>query len=432
MSAGVVVSVNPTRRGDTLAADVSAADVLVFVEDSGDFAEDDDFVLGEQWLVVGDSVPMRYIGNDVDTGALTLNEPVGAIYEAGTPVLLWDQTVQPDGAEATEYLANVQLADGSGVVPAVVPHELIPLAGVDNLNGAAVEVTETAPQQWEVSAVNGRVPLLDASSIDLTTLPDSGPGQTFSADPPTVTEGFAEGHAWWQVVGDEVTGFWRLTGGAWVAQAIVTSAAIESLSTLNLSTVNLVAVDIDGGTIDGATISGGTVQTAASGQRVVIRDGGLIGHEIAFYNSSDVKTGRVGSSAPGSGGGGLILVDEDWNSMIDMAQHMLLSAADELRLEGRTGGIRLGPNGRLFEALRFGLHSGNTDASGRTTVAHGLGVTPTVVLAQPTGAGPNGRKVYWITGASDATNIVFEHRTSAGALLGSGISGEVAWVAIAI
>lgn len=56
--------------------------------------------------------------------------------------------------------------------------------------------------------------------------------------------------------------------------------------------------------------------------------------------------------------------------------------------------------------------------------------TPTVVLAQPTGAGTNGRQVYWITGATDATNIPSEHRTAAGALLGSGVSGEVAWIAI--
>lgn len=173
MTTGVVTTVSPSRRGDTLAADTTITDTLLLVEDAGDFAEDDDFLTGDRWLVIGESEPLQYVDSDMDADTLTLAAPVGVVYEAGTPVYLWDETVQPAGAVAVEYLAHVELSDNSGVVPALVPHELIPLAGVDNLNGAAVEIVETAPQQWQVSAVYGREPTIDGTTIDPATLPSS-------------------------------------------------------------------------------------------------------------------------------------------------------------------------------------------------------------------------------------------------------------------
>lgn len=174
-TSGVVVSVSPEVRGDTLAAPTAATDMVLRVEDVGDFAEEDDFDHGEQWLTVGDSAPLRYVATDEDAGTITLAAAVGAVYELGDQVAVWDPSVPPSGAPVTEYLANVRLSDNSGTPPAVVPHELIPLAGVDNLAGATVEIVETDPQAWTVAAVTGREPVLDGSYVDPATLPPPAP-----------------------------------------------------------------------------------------------------------------------------------------------------------------------------------------------------------------------------------------------------------------
>lgn len=169
---GVVTSVTPTYRGDTLAAATTATDTLLWVEDAGDFAEEDDFTSGDQWLVVGDSGPIQYVASDMDSDVLTLANPIGTAFEEGLPVRLWDPTVPPAGAPVVEYLAYIQLADETGTLSATIPHEMVPLAGVDNLVGAQVAIVETDTERWEVAAVMGREPIIDGTKIDPETVPD--------------------------------------------------------------------------------------------------------------------------------------------------------------------------------------------------------------------------------------------------------------------
>jgi hypothetical protein len=70
------------------------------------------------------------------------------------------------------------------------------------------------------------------------------PAQTFSPNPPVVTDGYADDHVWWQYADDEVKGMWRFKDGAWVPAVIVTydalvaqNAFIEVLASLDFTVI---------------------------------------------------------------------------------------------------------------------------------------------------------------------------------------------------
>lgn len=156
MTTGVITNEpSPDWQGDTLAAAATTGATSLVVDEALDFDDDD---TRSRWLVVGESDPLEYTAVDHDTNTITLAVPTTEDYEAGLPVVLWDPTAD---AKVIEYLAPVRLTDGSGTVDAVIPHEKIPLNGVDNLVGASVSLTEDGGE-WYVSQVFAREATLDA------------------------------------------------------------------------------------------------------------------------------------------------------------------------------------------------------------------------------------------------------------------------------
>lgn len=178
----IVSEPTPDFRGDTLAADAAIGATSLLVTEMVDFDDDPDNT-SPRWLVVGESAPMEYAAVDEDALTVTLVAPTTEAFEAGLPVTLWDPTVTGGGAKIVEYLAPVRLADGSGTVDAVIPHEKIPLNGIANLVGAQVGLAEDAGE-WYVAQVYSRQAIVDQATIDVPfitlyratgqSIPDSG------------------------------------------------------------------------------------------------------------------------------------------------------------------------------------------------------------------------------------------------------------------
>lgn len=179
MNVGTILVVDPDRRGGTLVTGTAATDLVLELEDATDFDE------AGGWLVVADSDPIPYAAVDDDAELVALTAPVGGIYEAGLPVDIWDPTVSPAGARMVEYLATVDTADGQ--LKALVPHELIPAAGVDNLEGASVELSQTDEGRWYVSQVYGREMVLDLSTADPESAPEGLGGGGGPTGPPAAS-----------------------------------------------------------------------------------------------------------------------------------------------------------------------------------------------------------------------------------------------------
>lgn len=174
MTTGVVLSVGPTTPGDTLAVTTAPTDTVIQLEDTGDFANEDDLALDSHWLTFGDSAPLRYVVNDEDAETLTLDEPVGEVFEAGLPVRMWDATVKPDGDWFVEYVAQVRLDEQPDAepVPAVVRDDKVMFADFDDLlalTGARVVIAQDEDaeyeDEWFVSEVLGRAPRIDPNAV---------------------------------------------------------------------------------------------------------------------------------------------------------------------------------------------------------------------------------------------------------------------------
>lgn len=159
MTVGVVSDTTTDWRGSTLSAGTSVGTVVLAVEETVDFDEDGG------WLVVGDSAPKQYLTCDEDAATVTLAAAVGAVFEAGEPVNIWDPSVSGGGAQVVEYVATVDLADDSGAVDAVIPHSMIPTSGIDYLVGASARLAEADDGEWYVGEVLGRDVRVDPGSI---------------------------------------------------------------------------------------------------------------------------------------------------------------------------------------------------------------------------------------------------------------------------
>lgn len=188
MTSGTVVAISQDWRGDTLAADAATTDTELQVAEAVDFDEDGG------WLVVGEGDPLEYLSvDDPEDGTpatLTLASPLDEDLEAGLPVVLWDPTVPGGGSRVVEYVAAVQLSEDAGVPDAVIPHEQIPVAGIENLIGASVSIEEDDEGEWWVAYVHGREPVIDGGKIDPTTMPPAGdPELPVSSPTPVVTNG---------------------------------------------------------------------------------------------------------------------------------------------------------------------------------------------------------------------------------------------------
>lgn len=161
MTAGRIESVTPDWRGDTLAADVAVGAVVLPVTDTADF---DDDPTSSRWLTIADSTSLRYVDVDHDAATVTLADPLAVAYDAGLPVVVFDPTVAGGGAQTVEFVASVET--DRGPVPAVVPHEMIPLAGVDNLVGASVTLVEDDDGEWYIDRILGRGPRMDPGYLE--------------------------------------------------------------------------------------------------------------------------------------------------------------------------------------------------------------------------------------------------------------------------
>lgn len=154
-----------------------------------------------------------------------------------------------------------------------------------------------------ILAAPGVMPQMDGSLINSETLPAT-PGQVFSADPPVSTD-YPEGFAWWQVVDGDVVGFWRLVGGVWTEQQIVTAEALYATNALILAlqAVDLSAVNLDAVNLTSPNIVGALIRTALAGNRLVIAQDD-VGGSIKFYSGDDAEAnvGRLDPSIVGSGG----------------------------------------------------------------------------------------------------------------------------------
>ena len=167
MSVGVVQSVTPVRAGGTLTADTASGDTVLLLDDAADFAEDAATVA--RWLVIGDDdTPRRYgsVANDDEAQeSVTLSSTVGAVFEAGTPVTVWDPEMASEDKRVVNYKAAVRL-DGAGSVSVLLKHTQVQLAGAQTLVGARVSLEETSPGVWEVADVHGREPQIVGVDAD--------------------------------------------------------------------------------------------------------------------------------------------------------------------------------------------------------------------------------------------------------------------------
>ena len=170
MSTGVVTSTSPDTGSATLTAAVTATDTVLPVDDAAAFAED---FSESRWLVIGSEMtPREYIGvqNDEELGqeTVTLAAAVGGTgFEADLPVTPWDPSSPAADKRAVEHKVSVRLDGQDGTILALVPHAMIPVAGIDYLIGAGVRLVETYPSsgEWKVAEVFGRDAVVDGMTV---------------------------------------------------------------------------------------------------------------------------------------------------------------------------------------------------------------------------------------------------------------------------
>ena len=167
MTTGVIVYVDPSPNAPALTAALAATDDVALVEDAEPF--DEEFAEA-RFLAIGDDlVPHEYVAvaNDDDAQqSVTLAADAGVDYEAGLLVYPWDPDAEGADKRAVEYEAQVRLDGQDRTIPVIVRHTLIPLAGVDTLDGATVTIAEGADGEWEVAQVVGREPAIAASTVN--------------------------------------------------------------------------------------------------------------------------------------------------------------------------------------------------------------------------------------------------------------------------
>ena len=146
---------NPRYFGDAAAFDHAAGGYTLTVAESVEFNDEGGFV------VIGESTAaIEYVRKDPDTHTLDLATALPSAVEAGTPIWAWDPTRKPGGARAVEYRVTVDIDGAAGGLDFTLPHELIPLSGVQYLEGASVRVDGDS-----VVEVLGREPVVDGSVL---------------------------------------------------------------------------------------------------------------------------------------------------------------------------------------------------------------------------------------------------------------------------
>jgi hypothetical protein len=227
---GTLVEVVPEVQGSSLTADVAAAGTVLPVADISDFPDAGSVQVG--------AVTYAYTLDEA-AGTLVLGAGLSALAEEGDRVALLN--AQGEVEQVVYALVDIEGDDGSDPVSAVIRTAEQPFFPLGTQEAGSVVEVESIPEGYVVLSRTRDPAVLDGSYLDTDTAPV---GQTFSEDAPTSTEGYAEGHAWWQVVDGEVLGFWALVEGAWTTADIVTADALtaknaflEVLSTLDFTVI---------------------------------------------------------------------------------------------------------------------------------------------------------------------------------------------------
>jgi hypothetical protein len=110
---GHVRSVRSVRLGDVLAADASASDAMLTLENVEDFDEVGGFIL------LDDTEQAEYTAVDFDLNTLTLAAGIGSGYESGTSV-----TMYPDVIERRALVEIDDSDQDDEVLDVRVPHAL--------------------------------------------------------------------------------------------------------------------------------------------------------------------------------------------------------------------------------------------------------------------------------------------------------------------
>jgi hypothetical protein len=171
---GRVAVVFTANIGTTLAADATAGDSVITVDDTSDFDVDGTLRLTGQIL--------DYLSVDDDTGLVSLAAPLDDDAATGELVTLWDTgTDQP----AVEYRAHVELPgalDNADAVDAEIRHSLIPYLeqGIRGPGGGESVRLERQGSAWVIVDILGRQPdmLLGFGGGAVLTGDSSGTGST--------------------------------------------------------------------------------------------------------------------------------------------------------------------------------------------------------------------------------------------------------------
>lgn len=322
---GNVVEVEETIAGGELTADANPGATVLQLNTVLDFNEDGGT------LIVGDAEVIDYLATDPDAATVTLVAGLASPALAGDPVSPYPLIV--------ERVALVDLDDDGDGISARVPHALFERLpeGSRSDDREAVTITRDG-SAWVVEDVLGREPLIDASFIDVTTLPapSTTDGLPPAASPtPDVIGGVGVLHVRWPAVVNDspvtyelhvstadgftpgpatlatatpatsatiraladgtaltygVTYFVKLVArddDAAAAPSAQDSAALYRVGATEISSTfayigDLVADQITGGTLSTEVTVSGKFKTADTGQRVVLDAKG-----VHLFNSAD-------------------------------------------------------------------------------------------------------------------------------------------------
>ncbi|WP_166139614.1 hypothetical protein [Nocardioides ochotonae] len=158
---GQIVAVNAETVCDELVVSAAVGDTVLYLDTADEFNE------GGGILRLDDGTDVAYAAADLDTGAVTLTDPLPVALEAGDLVAPLDI----DGAPITRMVAHVAtegLEEADDVLEADVPHNLIPYLpeGIrDEGRGEPVRLAYDGSDLYVVDVL-GVTPRLDGATVD--------------------------------------------------------------------------------------------------------------------------------------------------------------------------------------------------------------------------------------------------------------------------
>lgn len=222
-----------------------------------------------------------------------------------------------------------------------------------------------------------------------------------------------------------------------IADLAVTSAKVTALDATKITTGTLNAARINGLSITGMTITGSTIQTASSGQRIVLSSAG-VANQIRFW-----------AGIPSEASYGYIQVDgvEDSYSYVHIAPAVLPGTAGrpilelnaqsagsgghEVRVKGGPLRMDAGPiqfrNGTDLSRIDFGSNTVTTGAGGGFTINHNIGFAPHFVMTPQSGS------IHLQINTKTATTVTGIARWATGANIGDVVASTnitVNWIAM--